>query len=143
LKWHCDAGIRSAYHTGRGSVVMRGNVAFKTIRKERARWLIGALSIYPVLFLAFATAMELFYFSGCLGEKPADPHFGFMAIIACAGSSKSLLGNLAVLGNPAFAIPLFAAGWAVMLAGVVLVIAQSHFRRGFADFLPARRGADT
>ncbi|HEV2627340.1 MAG TPA: DNA gyrase subunit A [Pseudolabrys sp.] len=29
------AGIRSAYHTGRGSVVMRGKVAFETIRKER------------------------------------------------------------------------------------------------------------
>ncbi len=29
------AGIRSAYHTGRGSVVMRGKVAFETVRKER------------------------------------------------------------------------------------------------------------
>ncbi len=28
-------GIRSAYHLGRGSVVMRGKVAFETIRKER------------------------------------------------------------------------------------------------------------
>jgi len=29
------AGIRSAYHSGRGSIVMRGKVAFETIRKER------------------------------------------------------------------------------------------------------------
>ena len=29
------AGIRSAYHTGRGSIVMRGKVGFETIRKER------------------------------------------------------------------------------------------------------------
>ncbi|HEY5379623.1 MAG TPA: DNA gyrase subunit A [Pseudolabrys sp.] len=29
------AGIRSAFHTGRGSIVMRGKVAFETIRKER------------------------------------------------------------------------------------------------------------
>ena len=29
------AGIRSAYHTGRGSVVMRGKVDFETVRKER------------------------------------------------------------------------------------------------------------
>src|SRR5665647_126303 len=28
-------GIYSAYHTGRGSVVMRGKVAFETVRKER------------------------------------------------------------------------------------------------------------
>jgi DNA gyrase subunit A len=29
------AGIHSAYHTGRGSIVMRGKVGFETIRKER------------------------------------------------------------------------------------------------------------
>lgn len=29
------AGIRSAYHTGRGSVVMRGKVEMETVRKER------------------------------------------------------------------------------------------------------------
>src|SRR6201989_1268499 len=29
------AGIRSAYHTGRGSIVMRAKFAFETIRKER------------------------------------------------------------------------------------------------------------
>ena len=29
------AGIYSAYHTGRGSIIMRGKVAFETIRKER------------------------------------------------------------------------------------------------------------
>ncbi len=29
------AGIRSAYESGRGSIVMRGKVAFETIRKER------------------------------------------------------------------------------------------------------------
>ncbi|MEJ2625228.1 MAG: DNA gyrase subunit A [Pseudolabrys sp.] len=28
-------GIRNAYHTGRGSIVMRGKVAFETVRKER------------------------------------------------------------------------------------------------------------
>jgi len=29
------AGIHSAYHTGRGSIIMRGKVGFETIRKER------------------------------------------------------------------------------------------------------------
>ena len=29
------AGIRSAYHLGRGSIVMRGKVAIETIRKDR------------------------------------------------------------------------------------------------------------
>ena len=29
------AGIRSAYHSGRGSIVMRGKVAYETVRKER------------------------------------------------------------------------------------------------------------
>ena len=31
------AGIRAAYHLGRGSIVMRGKVAIETIRKERGR----------------------------------------------------------------------------------------------------------
>src|SRR5450432_3408965 len=37
------AGIRSAYHTGRGSVVMRGKVAFETIRKEREAIIISEI----------------------------------------------------------------------------------------------------
>ena len=37
------AGIRSAYHTGRGSVVMRGKVAFETVRKEREAIIISEI----------------------------------------------------------------------------------------------------
>ncbi len=37
------AGIRSAYHTGRGSIVMRGKVAFETIRKEREAIIISEI----------------------------------------------------------------------------------------------------
>jgi hypothetical protein len=99
----------------------------ETARWRRARWIIGAISIYPLFFLLFATAMELFYFAGCLGEKPVDPHFGLMATVACAGSPLTVLDNLAVFGSPALSIPVFGVGCAVMLGGVVLVIARSHF----------------
>ena len=37
------AGIRSAYHTGRGSVVMRGKVEIETIRKEREAIIISEI----------------------------------------------------------------------------------------------------
>ena len=37
------AGIRSAYHTGRGSIIMRGKVAFETIRKEREAIIISEI----------------------------------------------------------------------------------------------------
>jgi DNA gyrase subunit A len=37
------AGIHSAYHSGRGSVVMRGKVAFETIRKEREAIIISEI----------------------------------------------------------------------------------------------------
>ena len=37
------AGIRSAYLTGRGSIVMRGKVAFETIRKEREAIIISEI----------------------------------------------------------------------------------------------------
>src|SRR6202000_1277524 len=36
-------GIRSAYHLGRGSVVMRGKGAFETIRKEREAIIISEI----------------------------------------------------------------------------------------------------
>ena len=36
-------GIYSAYHTGRGSVVMRGKVAFETLRKEREAIIISEI----------------------------------------------------------------------------------------------------
>jgi DNA gyrase subunit A len=37
------AGIHSAYHTGRGSIVMRGKVEFETIRKEREAIIISEI----------------------------------------------------------------------------------------------------
>ena len=37
------AGARSAYHTGRGSIVMRGKVAFETVRKEREAIIISEI----------------------------------------------------------------------------------------------------
>ncbi len=37
------AGIRSAYTTGRGSIIMRGKVAFETIRKEREAIIISEI----------------------------------------------------------------------------------------------------
>jgi DNA gyrase subunit A len=37
------SGIHSAYHTGRGSVVMRGKVGFETIRKEREAIIISEI----------------------------------------------------------------------------------------------------
>src|SRR5919204_6561499 len=41
------AGIRSAYHVGRGSIVMRGQVEFEKIRKERGAIVISEIP-YPV-----------------------------------------------------------------------------------------------
>ncbi|AXK80065.1 DNA gyrase subunit A [Pseudolabrys taiwanensis] len=37
------AGIRSAYHTGRGSIIMRGKVGFETVRKEREAIIISEI----------------------------------------------------------------------------------------------------
>src|SRR6185312_4879080 len=37
------SGIHSAYHTGRGSVVMRGKVEFETLRKEREAIIISEI----------------------------------------------------------------------------------------------------
>jgi hypothetical protein len=99
---------------------------------EAAGWrgaqpLVSALVIYPLLFLALATALELFHFAGCVVEPADDPYFGPTAIASCAASPREVLSHLAVLGNPALAIPLFSAGRVAILIGVVLVIAGCFF----------------
>jgi hypothetical protein len=94
---------------------------------RRVRPLIGALVIYPLLFLPFVTAFHLFYFSGCLPEAIGDRRFGLTAIAACAALPREVLNHMSVLGNPAFAIPLFGAGCAVMLAGLLLFAVPRFF----------------
>lgn len=103
-------------------VVGRGLAEAATWR--RARLLVGALVIYPVLFLPFATALHVFHFAGCLDQPPGDPHVGLATFAACAVVPREIFDNLAVLGNPAPALALFGAGWIAMLIGVVLVVAR-------------------
>jgi len=97
---------------------------------RRTRPLVSALVIYPLLFLPFATVVQLFYYTGCLDEPTGDRHFGLTAIAACAALPREALNHLAGLGNPVLAISLFGAGWLVMLTGVALVIARSFFAAG-------------
>jgi hypothetical protein len=94
---------------------------------RRMRPLVSALVIYPLLFLPFATALQLFHYTGCLDEPAGDRHFGLTAIAACAALPRELLSHLAVLGNPALALPLFGVGWVAMLIGVALIIARRFF----------------
>jgi hypothetical protein len=91
---------------------------------RRARPLVGALTIYPLLFLPFATALQLFHFAGCLHSSVQEPHVSLSAFAACAAAPRELLGNLAILGNPALGLPLLGAGWLAMLIGVAVVIAR-------------------
>jgi hypothetical protein len=104
---------------------MVGRGLAETATWRRARPLIGALLVYPLLFLPFATALQLFHYSGCLAPPIHEPHVGLSAAAACAAAPRELLGNLAVLGNPALGLPLFGAGWLAMLTGVAVVIAQA------------------
>jgi hypothetical protein len=91
---------------------------------RRARSLVGALLVYPLLFLPFATALQLFHYAGCLAPSILEPHVGLSAAAACAAAPRELLGHLAVLGNPALGLALFGAGWLAMLIGVIIVIAR-------------------
>jgi hypothetical protein len=99
----------------------------KAAAMRRARLFVSALVIYPVLFLAFATALELFYFAGCFDEPSDVAHFGATAIASCAAYPHEVISHLMVLGNPALAIPLFGAGWLAMLIGVLLVVTRHFF----------------
>ncbi len=105
----------------------------------RARPFIGALVIYPVLFLPFATALALFYFAGCY-DAPSDvARIGLTVVATCAAYPREVFSHLTVLGNPVVAIPLFGAGWAAMLIGVVFVIKRRFFIPERRE-LPAGRG---
>ena len=105
---------------------------------RRTRPLVSALVIYPLLFLPFAIVLQLFHYAGCLDEPTGDRHFGLTAIAACAALPREIFSHLALLGNPAFAISLFGAGWLTMLIGVVLVIARSFFVAGAPQSLGPR-----
>jgi len=85
-----------------------------------ARRLIGALVVYPVLFLVFALAFHLSYFDGCLRESVGDHRYGLSSIASCAVMPHEIMSHLAVLGDPAVAIPLFGIGCVIMMAGVLL-----------------------
>ena len=101
----------------------------QTSKWRRVRPLIGALVLFPVPFLVFATTFYLFYFSGCLPEATGDRRYGLSAIAACAAAPREVLSHLAVLGDPAIALPLFGAGCFVMLIGLVLFTIPRFFAR--------------
>jgi hypothetical protein len=92
---------------------------------RRARPLVSALLVYPLLFLPFATALQLFHYAGCLAPPILEPHVGLSAAATCAAAPRELLDHLAVLGSPALGLALFGAGWLAMLIGVAVVIAQA------------------
>jgi len=85
---------------------------------RRARLLTGALVVYPLPFLLFVTAFYQFYFAGCLPEATGLRRYSLDIIAACAANAREVVGNLAVLGRPSLAMPLFLAGWLAMLVGV-------------------------
>ena len=114
-------------------MVGRGLIEAATWR--RARPAVIALLAYPLLFLPFATALQLFHYAGCLAPPIHEPHVGLSAVAACAAAPRELLGHLAVLGSPALGLSLFGAGWLAMLTGVAVVIA-----RAIAAAPPARGG---
>ena len=93
----------------------------------RLRPFVSALVIYPLLFLPFATGVELIYFSGCLGEPAGDRHFSMANIITCYLTPSTIMKHLEVLGNPTAAISLFGSGCVLLLIGVAIIIANRFF----------------
>ena len=103
--------------------------------------LLGALVLYPLLFLLFATVLALFYFAGCFDSRLDISHFShsdLAALATCAASPREVFTHLTTLGNPALALPMFSAGWLTMLAGVVIITFRGLFTLTHATSAPQR-----
>jgi len=85
------------------------------------RWL-PVLLIYPLLFLALATAINTLFFAGCGTTLPNLRYFDLASAAGCATDLTATYRNLAVLSLPGAFVPLFAAGWLLCFTGVLAAL---------------------
>ena len=88
------------------------------------RGIVVALLIYPVVFLPFATFVQVLYFAGC-GNR-IHSYFDFASATFCPFETSTIYANLAILGRPMVAQYLFVVGWIAMCAGLIMALRHLH-----------------
>jgi hypothetical protein len=101
---------------------MVGRGVAEVCRWRATRPFLGAILLYPSLFLPFGTGVLALYYAGC-GDKYADRAFyNFSLAQSCILDVTGIIHNLSVLGEPWLSITLFIFGWTLMLIGMILSI---------------------
>ena len=101
---------------------------------EVQRWravkpLVGAVLLYPTLFLPFGTGILALYYAGCGDKYPDHPFYDFSSAKSCVSNVTGIIHNLSVLSAPWPSLVLFIVGWALMLIGMILSIRVLLMRR--------------
>jgi hypothetical protein len=101
-----------------GHIARRGLT--EATRWRYARSFIGALILYPVIFLPFGIGVLAPYYAGCGDKHLAHYFYDFSSAKSCISNVTGLIHNLSVFGDPDWSLALFIVGWALTLIGTVL-----------------------
>jgi hypothetical protein len=77
------------------------------------------LLFYPLAFLPFVFGLQGLFFAGCITKRADLAYYDLASATACTRDLAAVYDNLAVLAFPAAASAFFAAGWVLMLIGVL------------------------
>ena len=101
---------------------MVGRALAEVQRWRAAKPFVGAVLLYPTLFLPFGTGILALYYAGCGDKYPGHPFYNFSSAKSCVSNVAGVVHNLSVLSDPWLSLVLFILGWALMLIGTVLSI---------------------
>lgn len=101
---------------------MVGRALAEVQRWRAAKPFVGAVLLYPTLFLPFGTGILALYYAGCADKYPGHPFYNFSSAKSCVLNLAGVIRNLSVLNDPWLSLVLFILGWALMLIGIILSI---------------------
>ncbi len=102
------------------------------------RPVVSVLMIYPTLFLLLAFVVQGLFFAGCGGPKgPDSSYYDLASGSSCAPHLAVIYEKLAAISFPQVATVSFAAGWVLMMVGIVAAL--RCLRADAGAILPAAR----
>jgi hypothetical protein len=104
--------------------------------RRAIRPFVGAILIYPILFLPFGTGLMAIYYAGCGDRYPGHASYDLSSASSCFSKVTDLSHSLSVFSDPYLSMILFGVGWVVMLVGVIVSV-----RMLVVDHISPRKGA--
>lgn len=103
------------------AVLVAFGLSYLARLRHGGAWL-AAVLIWPLAFLALATAIDALFFAGCGTTLPNLRYFDLASAAPCATDFAALYRNLAILSLPAAFVLLFAVGFVLCLAGTLMAL---------------------